>query len=71
MRPKVPYCPYSGCGMPNGASPPCPVICKKCGFGRLEKPYTLTNFDKVCPMCKHCLSCGRISKKEYNAPNKL
>lgn len=52
------YCPRNGCGMQNGAAPPCPVKCKHCSY--VEK---LTNFDKFCPQCKHCLSCGRIIKK--------
>lgn len=64
---KKPYCPQSGCGRPNGAAPPCPVTCKSCNYGhRQDKPYELTNFDKYCPLCNHCLSCGRIIKKVYN-----
>lgn len=59
------YCPQSGCGIPNGAAPPCPVICKNCGYGTYIKPYTLTNFDKVCPKCNFCISCVRISKKFF------
>ena len=65
---RKPYCPWSGCGRPNGAAPPCPVICRHrtCGYGTYDKPYTLTNRDKVCPKCKYCLSCFRLSKKEYD-----
>jgi hypothetical protein len=68
---KTIYCPQSGCGMPNGAAPPCPVECKNCGHGKykneypLSQPYVLTNFNKVCPKCHHCLSCRRISKKKH------
>jgi hypothetical protein len=65
MNQRKPYCPRNGCGMPNGAAPPCPVKCKKCVYGKYEKPYNLTNFDKVCPICNYCISCGRISKKDY------
>jgi hypothetical protein len=64
MKSKI-YCPRSGCGKANGAAPPCPVKCKNCGYGTYEKPYVLTNVDKICIKCKYCLSCGRISKKEY------
>lgn len=63
---RKPYCPQNGCGMPNGAAPPSPVKCKNCGHGTYEKPYTLVNFDKVCPKCNHCISCGRIVKKKWN-----
>lgn len=63
MKSKVTYCPYSGCGRPNGASPAVPVICKNCGYGTYDKPYLLTNFDKLCKKCNYCLSCGRIGKK--------
>ena len=66
---RVPYCPRNGCGMPNGAAPPCPVVCKHCGFGTYEKPYTLTNFSKVCSECGRCISCGRIAKKLYKEEN--
>lgn len=69
MKPRKIYCPQSGCGMANGAAPPCPIICKTCEYGTLEKPYTLTNFDKICPKCKHCTSCNRMSKKEYVKKN--
>lgn len=65
-RNRVEYCPRNGCGMPNGAAPPCPVICKSCGFGTYSKPYTLTNFDKLCPKCGKCIGCGRIAKKFYS-----
>ncbi len=63
------YCPRNGCGMPNGAAPPCPVICSKCGFGTYEQPYTFTNFDKICPKCKTCSSCKRIAKKFFKIVN--
>lgn len=63
---RKPYCPTSGCGMPNGAAPPCPVKCKNCGYGTSEEPYMLTNMNRVCPVCKYCLSCGRKAKKYYS-----
>lgn len=53
-----PYCPSSGCGMPNGAAMPVPVTCKNC-----QNP--LTNMQKVCPSCHFCIYCVRISKKQY------
>lgn len=62
MSKRLGYCPTNGCGMPNGAALAVPVICKNCGFGTYEKPYTLTSFDKVCPNCHKCISCGRIAK---------
>lgn len=62
---KKEYCPYNGCGRPNGAAPSCPVICKNCGFGTYIKPYVYTNFDKFCPKCGICMTCGRIIKKLF------
>jgi hypothetical protein len=68
--PKKPYCPWNGCGMPNGAAPSHPMICKHCGFGKesyslQSHQWKLTNFNKICPQCKKCTSCGRIAKKHY------
>ena len=63
MKHRVPWCPRNGCGMPNGAGPPVPVICQKCGFGTYQKPYTYTSFMKLCPKCLTCHSCNRIGKR--------
>jgi len=59
------YCPRNGCGRPNGAATPCPIICSHCGHGTTIKPYTYTNIDKVCPACGFCSSCRRLGKKAY------
>lgn len=55
---RVPYCPNNGCGMPNGAAPPCPVTCPFCGT-------EYTNFDRVCTNCHKCKTCERVAKKHY------
>jgi hypothetical protein len=55
----VNYCPWNGCGMPNGAAQPVPIICN-CGYNG-----NLTSFDKFCPKCKRCLGCNRIIKKVW------
>jgi len=57
-RKRASYCPWNGCGMPNGAMMPHPVICKVCGF----KGFHL---EKYCTHCHTCQSCGRIIKKFY------
>lgn len=64
MPKRAEFCPKNGCGMPNGAASPVPVICKNCGYGSYNKPYSLTNFNKFCPICFNCISCGRIIKKK-------
>ena len=67
MNKKI-YCPKNGCGQCNGAAPVCSVVCKHCDYDSdniNKQPYTLTNLYKLCPNCEYCLSCGRISKREY------
>lgn len=52
------WCPWNGCGMPNGAAMPVPVKCLNC-------ECECTNVHKICPNCHSCLSCGRIGKKFF------
>ena len=54
----LPYCPYNGCGMANGAAPSVKVI-HKCGHNGWRH-------DTYCKECFICNDCGRIIKRKYN-----
>jgi hypothetical protein len=64
MMKRKPYCPYNGCGMINGAAPPHIIHCKHCGFENISS-YKYGSQPKICPICNHCISCGRLAKKFY------
>lgn len=62
-----PFCPKNGCGgTPNGAAMPQPShdACKTCGYPPGQRGDGLSNWDRYCPQCFHCVSCNRIIKRK-------